>query len=38
MINPSLADINAAAMRWYGVINPDTCCLAENRLMKGERT
>lgn len=28
--------IRDAARKWYGIADRDTCCLAENRLHRGE--
>lgn len=33
----TLKDVYDAAWRWYGKQDRDSCCLAEVRLMKGER-
>ena len=32
-----LKSISYAAFFWYGKSDLDSCCLAENRLMKGEK-
>lgn len=33
----TLAQVHAAAWYWYGKNDIDSCCLAECRLMRGER-
>lgn len=33
----TLGEIHKAAYFWYGNSEMDSCCLAENRLMKGEK-
>lgn len=37
MINPSPMEIRIAAEKWYGKTDRDHQCLAENRLMNGEK-
>ena len=37
VIGLDLWDISLAAFRWYGSSDIDSCCLAENRLMAGEK-
>lgn len=32
----TLAEITKAARYWYGLADMNNCCLAENRLMRGE--
>lgn len=32
----TIRQVHAAARRWYGSTDIDSCCLAENRLMRGE--
>ena len=32
----TIQDVHKAARFWYGKSDLDSCCLAENRLMKGE--
>ena len=32
----TLVDVHKAAYHWYGKDDLDSCCLAENRLMRGE--
>ena len=36
-VDPDLKIIYRAALFWYGKSDLDSCCLAENRLMKGEK-
>jgi len=33
----TLSQVYAAAMKWYGKMDIDSCCLAECRLMRGEK-
>ena len=33
----TLQQIHAAAIVWYGKTDIDSCCLAENRLARGEK-
>lgn len=33
----TLKDVYNAAIFWYGNTDIDSCCLVENRLMKGEK-
>jgi len=32
----SLEEVERAAIHWYGSTSIDACCLAENRIMRGE--
>lgn len=32
----SMVEIHRAAIFWYGKNDIDSCCMAENRLMRGE--
>lgn len=32
----TLVEVHKAALLWYGRQDRDSCCLAENRLMRGE--
>lgn len=36
-VGPDLKTIRRAAWFWYGSSDIDSCCLAENRLMRGEK-
>tara|TARA_R110000737_G_scaffold31564_1_gene50034 strand:+ start:1017 stop:1190 length:174 start_codon:yes stop_codon:yes gene_type:complete len=33
----TLEEVHTAAIGWYGSDDLDSCCLAENRLNKGEK-
>lgn len=33
----SVTEIHEAALIWYGRTDMDSCCLAENRLARGEK-
>ena len=36
-VGPDIKTIRRAAWFWYGSSDIDSCCLAENRLMRGEK-